>query len=84
MMPVYEPGFLRLLDEFLSRFEPDSSKSFDMSKEFVLFNFDSMGQFCFDERFGSMQNPENAIIIEKTHQGFRGLNAVRYSALRLL
>jgi cytochrome P450 len=84
MMPVYEPGFLRLLGEFLERFELDSSKSFDMTKEFILFNFDSMGQFCFDESFGSMQNPDNAIIIEKTHQGFGGLNAVRWSTPRAI
>jgi cytochrome P450 len=82
MMPVYEGGFIELLEEFLKRFEPSQSsngtnaKEFDLSREFMLFNFDSMGQFCFGEKFGSMQTPKNAEIIEKTHGGFRGLNAV--------
>jgi hypothetical protein len=85
MMPIYEGSFLELLDEFLDRLDPSKlssdgvSKAFDISREFMLFNFDSMGEFCFGERFGSMQKPKNAEIIEKTHEGFRGLNAVRRS-----
>jgi cytochrome P450 len=83
MMPVYEGRFLKLLDEFLQRFEPASQTSesppaFDMSREFTLFNFDSMGQFCFGEKFGSLQHPDNAMIVEKTHEAFRGLNAVSF------
>jgi hypothetical protein len=85
MMPIYEGGFIELLEEFLKRLEPSRKlngsepKTFDLSREFMLFNFDSMGQFCFGEKFGSMQTPKNAEIIEKTHGGFRGLNAVRHA-----
>jgi cytochrome P450 len=83
MMPIYEGGFLVLLDEFLDRLVPSKlssdgvSKAFDISREFMLFNFDSMGEFCFGQKFGSMRTPKNAEIIEKTHGGFKGLNAVR-------
>jgi hypothetical protein len=43
----------------------------------MLFNFNSIGEFYFGERFSSMQKLKNAEIIKKTHEGFRGLNAVR-------
>lgn len=82
-MHIYEDGFLVLLDEFLDRLAPSKlssdkiSKAFDISREFILFNFDSMGEFCFGQKFSSMRTPKNAEIIEKTHRESKGLNAVR-------
>ena len=85
MLHMYEDGFRKLLASFLSRYETPVSEvgngwspTFDMAQEFMLFNFDSMGSFCFGESFGALQDPQKAEITESTLKGFRWLNAVCY------
>ncbi|KAF2011829.1 benzoate 4-monooxygenase cytochrome P450 [Aaosphaeria arxii CBS 175.79] len=85
MTVVYEQAFLNLLQGFIRRFHKVASHtkdgwspSFDMTEEFTLLAFDSMGMFCFGESFGSLQDPKKAEIIENTLEGFRGMNAIGY------
>jgi cytochrome P450 len=87
MVHVYENEFRNILKNFLERYQKTPSQTeetwsppFDMSHEFTLLCFDSMGQFCFGESFGSLQNPKKAEITENTLKGFWGLNAVCASA----
>jgi cytochrome P450 len=60
MVHVYEEAFRKLLVEFLRRYETPVSKkerwssTFDMAPDFVLLNYDSMGEFCFGESFGAL------------------------------
>jgi hypothetical protein len=84
MIHVYEGGFTKLLEKFLRRYEmpaSDDSKGWssavDMSREFTLLAFDSMGEFCFGESFDSLTDPTKAEISARSFEGFRGLNAVR-------
>ncbi|KAF2681132.1 cytochrome P450 [Lentithecium fluviatile CBS 122367] len=83
MVHVYEDGFTKLLKSFLQRYDtPDAeaekewSSAVDISHEFMLMCFDSMGSFCFGESFGSLLDPQKAGILETSLEGFRGLNAI--------
>jgi len=86
MVHVYEDGFRTLLTKFLRRYENSDSKdegwspAFDMAHEFVLLNYDSMGEFCFGESFGALEDPKKADITESTLSGFRGVSAVCVTA----
>jgi cytochrome P450 len=83
MIHVYEDGFRDILANFLQRYgsavteeKAGWSPAFDMSHEFTLLSFDSMGKFCFGETFGSLRDPAKARISEVSLKGFRWLNAV--------